>query len=74
MESNSIEKFSERRTIGPDFKIKNTSINHIDCRIQLWDMSGREQFRSLIRPFYRNTNAIFFVVDLSLKIEISLDA
>ena len=52
-------------TIGVEFKeheIKNKKI-----KLQIWDTSGQERFRSITETFYRGADGILFVFDVTNK-------
>ncbi|KAL9653941.1 hypothetical protein ABK040_014154 [Willaertia magna] len=53
-------------TIGVDFKITSKKLN--DGRIvkaQLWDTAGQESYHSIVTPFFRCSNGIILVFDLT---------
>lgn len=53
-------------TIGIDFNVKILSINESICvKLQVWDTCGQERFRSLTRSYYRDTDAIIIVYDIT---------
>ena len=52
-------------TIGVEFRAKNVVIRNTTYRIQMWDTSGKENFRSIIRAYYKNTACAFVVYDIS---------
>ena len=52
-------------TIGVEFRAKNVVIRNTTYRIQIWDTSGKENFRSIIRAYYKNTACAFVVYDIS---------
>ena len=54
-------------TIGIDYKIKTITIKDIEVKIQLWDTSGQERFRSLTHTFLKDANGIAFVYDITNK-------
>ena len=54
-------------TIGIDYKIKEITIKDLEVRIQLWDTSGQERFRSMTHTFLKNANGIAFVYDITNK-------
>ena len=60
-------------TIGVDFKIKIFKIEdqtgvapHI-VKLYLWDTAGQERFKSIIASYYRGSNGIIVIFDLSDK-------
>jgi len=54
-------------TIGIDYKIKVISIKDLEVKIQLWDTSGQERFRSMTHTFLKDANGIAFVYDITNK-------
>ena len=55
-------------TIGiGDFSGKNFNIEGKVIRLQIWDTSGIENFRSITRDCYKTTEGIIFIYDISDK-------
>ena len=54
-------------TIGIDYKIKEIEMNGLKLKLQIWDTSGQERFRSMTHTFLRNANGIAFVYDITNK-------
>ena len=54
-------------TIGIDYKIKPININGCELKLQLWDTSGQERFRSMTNTFLKTANGIAFVYDITNK-------
>lgn len=52
-------------TICLDFGIYNYKIDNDDIRIQIWDTAGQENFKSIIRAYYRNSDCCFLVFDIT---------
>ena len=53
-------------TIGVEFRAKNVEIRNTTYRIQIWDTTGKENFRLIIRAYYyKNTACAFVVYDIS---------
>lgn len=70
--SSIISQFLEERyndtyscTIGVDFKSVILDIKDKLVKILLWDTAGQERFRSIVQLYYRNTNAIILVFDIT---------
>jgi Ras-related protein Rab-1A len=55
-------------TIGVDFKTKILLINDKKIKINIWDTAGQEKFRSLVTSYYRNSDIIIIVFDLTNNI------
>ena len=54
-------------TIGIDYKIKIITINGVKLKLQIWDTSGQERFRSMTYTFLKTVNGIIFVYDITNK-------
>mgnify|MGYP002620924735 CR=1 FL=1 len=52
-------------SIGVDFKVKTLNIENTKVRLQIWDTSGQERFRTVTRNFYKGADAVIFVFDIS---------
>ena len=52
-------------TIGVEFKEKIVNVMNRDIKLQIWDTSGQERFRSITHNFSRNADGIMLVFDLS---------
>ena len=55
-------------TIGVEFKLKEIYINNNTCaRLKIWDTCGQEKFRAITRQYFKNSNGVFLVFDLTNK-------
>ena len=54
-------------TIGIDFKFKTLEENGKRHKLQIWDTSGQERFKSITSSFYRGANGVVLVFDLTDK-------
>jgi len=54
-------------TIGVDFRFKTLLIDDTYIKLQIWDTAGQEKFRCLTNAYYKGSNAIFLVFDLTNK-------
>lgn len=52
-------------TIGVEYKIKSIKIKNYNIRLQIWDTSGQERFKSLTGNFIRGSDGIIFVYDIT---------
>ena len=52
-------------TLGVDFSFKQIEIEGAKVKLQIWDTAGQEKYRSLITTYYRHTDGIILVFDLS---------
>ena len=54
-------------TIGVEFRAKNVVIRNTTYRIQMWDTSGKENFKSITRAYYKNSVCALVVYDISSR-------
>ena len=54
-------------TIGVEFKIKELYINNSIARLKIWDTCGQEKFRAITRQYFKDSNGVFIVFDLTNK-------
>mmetsp|Transcript_33958 Transcript_33958/g.85215 ORF Transcript_33958/g.85215 Transcript_33958/m.85215 type:complete len:199 (-) Transcript_33958:405-1001(-) len=54
-------------TIGVDFKVKTMEVNGSRVNLTIWDTAGQEKFRSLTSSYYRGTQGIILVYDVSRR-------
>ncbi|KAK6055239.1 Ras family protein [Cooperia oncophora] len=52
-------------TVGVDFRVKSVYVDNDNVKLQIWDPSGQERFRSIVHLYYRNAQAVVFVYDLT---------
>jgi len=52
-------------TIGVEYKVKELKTDKYKVILQIWDTAGQERFRSITKSFFRNTNGILFVYDIT---------
>ena len=52
-------------TIGIELITKDIVINDAKIKLKIWDTSGQERFKSLTANFYRGTDGVLFVYDVS---------
>lgn len=53
-------------TLGADISIKLIEYADRVIKLQIWDVAGQENFNLLRKRFYKNTNALFLVFDLTV--------
>ena len=56
---------SYQSTIGVDFFIKLININNEIIKLQIWDTTGQEKYKSITNSFYRKINIVFLMFDLT---------
>ena len=63
------DKFDESSmsTIGVDYMDKIIDYNNFKIKLQIWDTSGEEKFRTITKNFYRNADGLLVVYDLTRK-------
>ena len=52
---------------GLDFRIKTVIADGKIVKLQLWDTSGQERFRSMTQAYYRGASGVLLVFDLSFE-------
>ena len=52
-------------TIGIDFAIKKLSFNKKRLKVQIWDTGGQERFREITTSYFRGTDAIILLYDVT---------
>jgi Ras-related protein Rab-1A len=52
-------------TIGVDFKIKTIEVEGKTVKMQVWDTAGQERFRTITASYYRGSNGIILVYDVT---------
>ena len=52
-------------TIGIDFKIKTIEINNKIIKLQIWDTTGQERFKTITSAYYRGAMGIIYVYDIT---------
>lgn len=56
-----------KATIGADFLTKEITIDDRKLTIQVWDTAGQERFKSLGVSYYRGSDAVMLVYDVSRR-------
>ena len=61
------DQFSDNyiSTIGVDFKIKTITVDGKTVKMQVWDTAGQERFRTITASYYRGSNGIILVYDVT---------
>ncbi len=52
-------------TVGIEFFTKEETINGKKIRVKVWDTAGQEQYKALTKNFYRNSDGVIIVYDVS---------
>jgi Ras-related protein Rab-1A len=52
-------------TIGVDFKIRKLTVEDKSVKLQIWDTAGQERFRTITKSYYRGSNGIIIVYDIT---------
>ncbi|KAJ5067665.1 ras and ef-hand domain-containing protein [Anaeramoeba ignava] len=52
-------------TIGVDFRFTDIKIDNEPIKLQIWDTAGQEKFRSITNTYYRNSDGIMIVYDVT---------
>jgi small GTP-binding protein len=54
-----------RSTIGVDFHSCSVAVGEDTVRLQIWDTAGQERFRALQAQYYRGSDAVMLVYDMT---------
>ena len=54
-------------TMGIEFKIKIIKRNNFNVKLQIWDTSGQEKFKSITQNYFRDADALLYVFDVTNK-------
>jgi len=60
-------KIESLPTIGIDFKIKRVTIGDKRLKLQIWDTAGQERYRTITTSYYRGSQGILLVYDITDK-------
>jgi small GTP-binding protein len=62
-------KFSTQylATVGVEYFVKEELINNKHIRVKIWDTAGQEQYKSITKSFYKNSDGIVIVYDVHDK-------
>lgn len=52
-------------TIGIDYKFKIVNINNKTVKLKIWDTAGQERFRNITQQYYKGTDGVFLVYDIT---------
>jgi Ras-related protein Rab-1A len=52
-------------TIGVDFKIRRLDLEGTAVKMQIWDTAGQERFHTITKAYYRGSNGVIIVYDVS---------
>ena len=63
--SDDIYPSSSSYTLGVDFKIKRIYKDGNLIKLQLWDTSGQERFRTITSSYYKNIDGIIVMYDVT---------
>lgn len=54
-----------KTTLGADYEAKFFNVLDVDYNVGFWDLPGDEKFNAMSRPYYKNSNVIVVVFDLT---------
>ena len=65
----SADKFEDntRNTIGVDFTAVDLQIQGKKVKTQFWDTAGQEKYRSIASAYYKNSQGVILVYDISRR-------
>lgn len=52
-------------TIGVDFRFKTMQVDGKNIKYQIWDTAGQERFRTITSAYYRGSQGILMVFDVT---------
>ena len=52
--------------IGVEFKLKDITL--IKIKLHIWDIAGQERYKTIAKNFYKYSQGIIFVYDISSQI------
>ncbi|XP_060579694.1 uncharacterized protein LOC132736560 [Ruditapes philippinarum] len=52
-------------TIGVDFRVKTIELHGKTVKLQIWDTAGQERFRTITTSYYRGTQGVIIVFDVT---------
>ncbi len=54
-------------TIGVDFRFRTSQIGDRTVKLQIWDTAGQERFQTITSAYYRSSDAIAIVYDVTRR-------
>ena len=54
-------------SIGVDFKTKQIELDDHSIKMQIWDTTGHEKFRTITTSYYKSAQAIIILYDITQK-------
>lgn len=54
-------------TIGIDFRVQNIKVGDKIIKLQIFDTGGHSRFRSITMSYYRSTQGVIFIYDITNK-------
>jgi small GTP-binding protein len=54
-------------TLGIDFKTKHVIVEDLRAKLQIWDTAGQERFRAITTSYFKGSNAVMLVFDVTDK-------
>ena len=55
-------------TVGVEYKVKSLKLDpYTNVNLKIWDTCGEEKYRTITRQYYRNSNGVVLVFDLTNK-------
>ena len=52
-------------TTAPEFVSQTIIIDDLPIKLEIWDTSGSESYKSITRSFYKNSAGVFLVYDIT---------
>ena len=66
-ENDKFTKTHSMFTVGIDFKMKSVEMDEKKVKVQVWDTAGQERFRTITTSYYRSSQGILLVYDITDK-------
>jgi len=58
---------SHLATIGIEFKTKEIKFNDYLVHLKIWDTAGQERFRAITKSYFRGSNGVIFMYNITKK-------
>ena len=60
-------KFIENNiaTLGVEYMDKTVDYNNFKIKLQIWDTSGEEKYRSITKSYYKNAEGLLVIFDIT---------
>ncbi|CAI2379267.1 unnamed protein product [Moneuplotes crassus] len=52
-------------TVGVDFRFRSIQVNDVLVKLQIWDTTGQEKYKSVTDQYFKGAHGVIFVFDLT---------